>query len=117
MMEVMRRDFNEHHMMQVPMTENQLGEMQEKEEVAELVGMTYPDTPDSRYVAQPVDEFLIHWEEAKQGQKNAITIDEDQGFSETMTPPAPQQPLQPCPARRSIENLQNSRQHFDSKNL
>ena len=30
MVEVMRRDFKEHHMMQVPMTENQLGEMTEE---------------------------------------------------------------------------------------
>ena len=52
--EVMCRDFNEHHITQVPMTENQLGEMQMTEEVAEHVGMNYPDTPDSRYVAQPV---------------------------------------------------------------
>ena len=42
MVEVMRRDFNEHHLMQVPMTENQLGEMQMTEEVAEHVGMNYP---------------------------------------------------------------------------
>ena len=27
MVELMRRDFNEHHITQVPMTENQLGEM------------------------------------------------------------------------------------------
>ena len=26
--EVLRRDFNDHHMMQVPMTENHFGEMQ-----------------------------------------------------------------------------------------
>ena len=34
MVEVMRRDINEHHMMQVPLTENQLREKQLKEEVA-----------------------------------------------------------------------------------
>ena len=39
MVEVMQRDFSEHHMMQVPMTENQLGDMQMKKEVAEHVGM------------------------------------------------------------------------------
>ena len=33
MVEVMRRDFNEHHLTQVPPTENQLGEMQMMEEV------------------------------------------------------------------------------------
>ena len=45
----MRRDFNEHHITQVPMTENKLGEMQMMEEVAEHVGMNYADTPDSIY--------------------------------------------------------------------
>ena len=42
MVEVMRRDFNEHHMTQVPMTENQLEEMQMMEEVSDHVGMNYP---------------------------------------------------------------------------
>ena len=51
MVEVMRRNFNEHHMTQVPITENQLGTMQTMEEVSEHVGLNYPDTPDSRYVA------------------------------------------------------------------
>ena len=41
------------------MTENQLGEMKMMEEVAEHVGLDYSDTPDSRYVAQPVDDFLF----------------------------------------------------------
>ena len=44
----MRRDFNEHHIKQVPKTENQLGEMQMMEEVAEHIGMKYPENPDSR---------------------------------------------------------------------
>ena len=60
----MRRDFKEHHIMQVTMTENQLGEMQMTEEVDEHVGMNYFDTFDCRYVAQPVDDFLFPWEEA-----------------------------------------------------
>ena len=46
MMEVMQRNFNEHHIMQVPMTENQLGEMQMMKEVAEHVEMNNHDTPD-----------------------------------------------------------------------
>ena len=41
MVEVIRRDFKEHHIMQVPMTENQLGEMQMTEEVDEHVGMKF----------------------------------------------------------------------------
>ena len=59
MLELMHRHFNEHHITQVPMTENQLGEIQMMEKVAEHVGMNYPDTPGSRYVAQPVDYFLF----------------------------------------------------------
>ena len=117
MVEVMRRDFNEHHMTQVPMTENQLEEMQMMEEVSDHVGMNYPEIPDSRFVAQPVDDFLFPWEE-EGSVENSITLDEDEGFSETMTPPAPQQPpaMEPHPALRSLENLQNSsaaRQLFD----
>ena len=119
MVEVMRRDFNEHHMMQVPITENQLGTMQMMEEVSEHVGMNYPEIPDSIYVAQPVDDFLFPWEE-EGSVENLITIDEDEGFSETMTPQntPPQQPpaMEPRPALRSIENLPNSsaaRQLFD----
>ena len=109
MVEVMRRDFSEHHMMQVPITENQLGTMQMMAEVSELVGMNYPEIPDSRFVAQPVDDFLFPWEEAGSAE-NPITIDEDEGFSETMTPSVPQQPpaMEPRPALRSIGNLQNS---------
>ena len=44
MVEMMRR---------VPITENQLGTMRMMEDVSEHVGLNYPDTPDSRYVAQP----------------------------------------------------------------
>ena len=102
--------FIEHQKMQVLMTKDQLGEMQMKDEVAEHVGMSYPDNPDSRYVAQPVDGFLFLWEEAGSA-KNPFTIVEDEGFS--TTPPAPQQPIQSRPALRSIENLQNSRQLCD----
>ena len=119
MVEVTRRDFNEHHMRQVPMTENQLEEMQMMEEVSDHVEMNYTEIPDSTVVAQPVDEFLFPWEEAGSAE-NLITIDEDEGFSETMTPQntPPQQPpaMEPRPALRSIENLQNSsvaRQLFD----
>ena len=119
MVEVMRRDFNEHHMTQVPMTENQLEEMLMMEGVSDHVGMIYSDIPDSRFVAQPVDDLLFPWEEAGSAE-NPITIDEDEGFSETMTPQniPPQQPpaMEPRPALRSIENLQNSsaaRQLFD----
>ena len=117
MVEVVQMDFNEHHMTQVPMTENQLEEMQMMEEVSDHVGMNYPEIPDSRFVAQPVDDFLFPGEEVGSAE-NPITRDEVEVFTETMTTPAPQQPpaMEPRPALRSIENLQNSsavRQLFD----
>ena len=84
--------------------------MQLMEEISEHVGMSYLEIPDSRYVAQPVDDFLFPWEEAESAE-NSITIDEDEGLSETMTPKwtPPQQPpeMEPHPALRSIENIQN----------
>ena len=102
------------------MTENQLGEMQMIQEVAEHVAINYHETPDSRYVAQPFDNFLFPWEEGS--VDNSITIKEDEGFSEPGTPVS-EQPRQPPmmearPALRAIENLQafeNSaaRQLFD----
>ena len=105
-------------MMQVPMRENQLGEMQLLEEVTEHVGMNYPETPDSRYVAQPFDDFLFPWEEGS--VENPISIEEDEGFSEPRTPSSesPRQPpaMEARPALRSFENLQKSsaaRQLFD----
>ena len=84
MVEVMRKDFNEHHIKQVPMTGNQLGEMQMMEDVAEHIGMNYPESPDSRYVAQPFDDFLFPWGEGSVDNPN--TIEEDEGFSEPRTP-------------------------------
>ena len=102
------------------MTENQLREMQMMEEVAEYVGMNYPETPDSRYVDQPFDDFLFSWEEGS--VDNPITIEEDEGFSEPRTPVSepPRQPpvMEARPDFRFIENLQNfvhsaARQLFD----
>ena len=69
MVEVMRRDFIEHHMMQVPITENQLGTMQMMEEISDHVGMNYPEISDSRFVSQPVDVFPFPWEEAGSAEK------------------------------------------------
>ena len=110
MVEVMRRDFNDHHMMQVPMTENQLGEMQMKEQVSEHGGMNFPETPGSRAPAQSFDAFLFPWEEGC--LDNPITIEEDEGFSEPTIPNSepPRQPsaMEARPASRSIENRQNS---------
>ena len=87
MVEVMCRDFDEYHTIQVHITENQLEEMQKMEELSNHMGTNYPDTPDSRYI----DDFLFPMEEAGSAEKS-ITTDEDVGFSETMTPPAPPQP-------------------------
>ena len=85
MVEVMRRDFNEHHMTQVPITENQSGTMQMIKEVSKHVGMNYPEIPGSKFVAQPVDDFQFSWEEAESAE-NSISIDEGESFSETRTP-------------------------------
>ena len=119
LVEMMRRDFNEHQMKQVPMTENQFEEMQMMDEVSDHVRMNYPEIPDSRFVAQPIEDFLFPWKEAGSA-KNPITVDEDEGFSETVTlqNTPQQQPLaiEPGPAMRSTENRQNSsaaRQLFD----
>ena len=65
------------------MTENQLGEMQMMEEMAEHVGMNYPKTLGSRYVAQPFDDFLFPSEEGS--VDNPITIEEDEGQRTTKT--------------------------------
>ena len=110
MVELMRRDFNEHHMTQDPIRENQFGTMQMMEEVSEHVGINYPDVPDSRYVAQSVDDFLLPWEE-EGSVENPITIEEDERFSEQITPVSepPRQPpvMKARLVLRSIENLQN----------
>ena len=81
MVEVMRRDFNEHHMTQVPITENQLEEMQMMGEVSDHVGMNYPEIPDSRFVAQPVDDFLFPWEEAGSAENPIPTTTTSNGTS------------------------------------
>ena len=88
-------------------------------EMSELVGMNYPDNTDSRYVAQPVDNFLFPWEE-KGSVENPITIEEDEGFSDPRTPVSepPRKPpaMKARPALRSFENLQKfsiARQLFD----
>ena len=80
------------------------------EEVSEHVGMNYPNTLDSRFVAQPVDCFPFSWEEGS--VENPIPIEKGEGFSEPRTPVSEPPKLSPAmearPALRSIENLQNS---------
>ena len=85
MVEVMRRDFNEHHRTQFPITENHFRTMQMMEKVSEHVGMNYSETLESRYVAQQVNEFLFPREE-EGSLENPITIEENEGFSEPRTP-------------------------------
>ena len=84
--------------------------MQMMEEVSELVGMNYTKIPDSRYVAQPVDDFFFPWEE-EGSVENPIIIEEDEGLSEPRTPVSepPRQPtaMEPRSVLHSIENLQN----------
>ena len=79
------------------------------EEVADHVAMKNPDTPDSIYVAQPVEYFLFSWEEGS--VENPITMEEDEGFSEPRTrvsePPRQPSTMEARPALRSIENMQN----------
>ena len=70
MVEVMQRYFKVHHLSQGPMTENQLGEMQIMKEVAEHVGMHYPDTLDTRFVAQPVNGSLYFLGRGIYGEPN-----------------------------------------------
>ena len=86
--------------------------MQKMEQGSEHVGLNYSEFRDSKFAAQPIDDFLFPWKETGSAEK-PITIDADEGFSETMTPRAPQQSLQPRPALRSMENLQNSRHLLD----
>ena len=80
----MRKDFNEHHMMQVPFTENQLGAKKMMKEVPERVVRIYPEIPECRFVALTVDDFLFPWEQQMGTYGNLFTIDEDEGFFETM---------------------------------
>ena len=86
-MEVLRGDLNVHQITQVAIIENQHGTMQMMEKVSEHVGMNYAEVPDSRYVAQPVNDFISSWEEAGSAE-NPIAIEKTEGLSETMTPPA-----------------------------
>ena len=68
--------------------------------VFEHVGMNYPEIPELRYRAQPVNDFLFYWEKEMGSAENVIAIDEDEGFPKKITPPAAQQPHQTRPALR-----------------
>ena len=67
--EVMRWFSIEGRMMQVRITENQLGSMEMMDEVSEHVGMNYPKISDYRYLAQTVINFLLlgrrRWDQPK----------------------------------------------------
>ena len=94
MIAIMRRDFSEHHQMQVPINENKLATLRMMSQNAEKFGMDYPEFPHCSYVAQTAKNFLFLSEEEGSAE-NAITIGEDEGFSETWTPviKPPRQPL------------------------
>ena len=114
LVEVMRKDFSEHQMMQDPITENHIGTMQLMKELSDHVGMNYPEIPHSRFVVQPVKDLLFPWQEGS--VDNPITIEEDEGFSDSRTPVSEPPVMEARPALRSIENLQISsaaRQLFD----
>ena len=55
MLEIMRRDFNQHF--QVPINKNQSGTRLVLEQIAEYVGIDYLKISVSHFVAQPKDEF------------------------------------------------------------
>ena len=58
-------------------TEIKLGKVRKVEEVSELKGMIFPDILESRYVAEPVNDFPFPWE-------TEMGSDEDEEFSETI---------------------------------
>ena len=80
--EIIRKDFSEHHQMQVPINDNHLhvGSMQRVGHATEQVENDYPENPGSHFVAQPVDNFLFPREKAGSDEK-PNTIDKDDGIS------------------------------------
>ena len=112
MIEILRRDFREHHQMHVRITQNQFGTMEMMSQIAEQIVMDYPESPGCyRYKAQPVNDFLFHLEE-EGSVENPITIEDDEGFSEPRTPVTessrPTTAMEARPALCFIENLHNS---------
>ena len=73
--EIMRRDFKENYQIQVPVTVNQLGTKIMMSKIAEQVGMDYLEVPDSRFVAQLVNEFFfrgkkkVQWRSQSQSKR------------------------------------------------
>ena len=80
MVEFMQLDLNKQHMMQYPITENQLRSRQMMGEKFEHMGMNYPEVPDSRYVAQPVIDFFFSWKKEMGSAKKPNAIVEVEGF-------------------------------------
>ena len=78
-------------MTQVHITENQLGTMQMMKEISEQVAMNYREISDSRFVAQPVNDFLFPWEEEMGSAENPIAIDEVEEIFQTMPQNSPPQ--------------------------
>ena len=57
-------------MTETPITENQVRTMQMMKEVSEHVEKNYPEIPDFRYVAQPLDDFLFSLDEEMGSAEN-----------------------------------------------
>ena len=117
--EIMRKYPCKNYRVQFPITENQLETMGMMSQFAEQVAIDYTDVPDSRYVAQLVNVFLFPWSE-EGSVENKITIKEDEGFPDPITPVSETPSETPAPwarpALRSITNLQKLsavRQLFD----
>ena len=62
MIEIMRRDFSDHHHLQAPITKNQPETIGMMSHFTEQLGMDYSQVPDYKYKAQPGNDFLFPWE-------------------------------------------------------
>ena len=112
-LEVMRRDFNQHHRIQLPIAENQLGTTKNMEEAVWARGIVLPRNSWLHIVAQPLSLWGGDWISRKphhnRWRLRLLRTNNAQNTS-------PQQPLQPRPALFSVENLQKfsaARQLFD----
>ena len=56
--EILRRDFSEHHQMQVPLTESPLETMTKMSQIGDQICLEYPEIPD-KYMAELVIDFLF----------------------------------------------------------
>ena len=84
MVEVMRGDFSEYHLMQIPVTQKQMTSFQMiGEGSSHLDGLSH--TSDSSFIVQSVEDLIFACDEVGSAG-NPIAVDKDLGFSETMMP-------------------------------